>query len=129
MYLSKQALDIVGGVVGVCGKVAQEFRHSLVASPGKVPVLPDLNNGLTLDDSLDAPVVIYFNKSDFSMKVIKDGNVVWQLPIRLGRNSITPEGIFTVGNKITLPEWYNKGESVPSADVKKFIGQFVDRAD
>ena len=44
LYLSKQALDIADGVAGVWGKVAQEFRHSLVASPGKLPVLPDLNN-------------------------------------------------------------------------------------
>ncbi len=128
LYLSKQALDIADGVAGVWGKVAQEFRHSLVASPGKVPILPDLNNGLTLDDSLDelpldASVVIYVNKSDFSMKVVKDGNVVWQFPIGLGRNSSTPEGIFTVGNKITLPEWYNKGEPVPSGDAQNPLGK------
>ena len=127
LYLSKEAVKSAATLPTPWQEVAQNFRQQLVQIPGALPTLPELSNGVVLTQALpelpaNAPVVVHVDKSDFLMQVVKEGKVIWQFPIGLGLNNSTPEGIFSVGNKISLPEWYNKGNPVQGGAANNPLG-------
>ena len=127
MFLSREVLDAPTELPAPWKKVAEDFRRDLIRVPETVPELPELSKGMVLSQPLselplNAPVVVHVDKSDFVMQVIKDGKVVWQFPIGLGIQDSTPEGIFSVGNKISLPEWYNKGNPVKGGSADNPLG-------
>jgi L,D-transpeptidase ErfK/SrfK len=46
-----------------------------------------------------------------------------QFTIGLGEGESTPKGDFTIGTKLTDPDWFNRGEVVPAGDPDNLIGK------
>lgn len=70
-----------------------------------------------------AGVFIDIDKSDFTLTVFRDGKRESSYPIGLGADGSTPEGRFTIANKIGKPTWFNKGDPVPAGDPRNPLGE------
>jgi lipoprotein-anchoring transpeptidase ErfK/SrfK len=57
------------------------------------------------------------------MNVFVDGALVWRFPVGLGRDGSTPSGHFAIHNKISRPDWYHRGDSVPYGDPRNPLGE------
>jgi lipoprotein-anchoring transpeptidase ErfK/SrfK len=69
-----------------------------------------------------AGVFIDIDKTDFTLTVFRDGKRETSYPIGLGIAGSTPEGRFTIANKIGRPTWYNKGDPVAPGDPRNPLG-------
>lgn len=67
-------------------------------------------------------VFIDVDKSDFTLTVFRDGKREASYPIGVGAEGTTPEGRFTIANKIDRPTWYNKGDPVAPGDPRNPLG-------
>jgi len=127
LYLTRNAVDTIGDLPEPWRDVLRQFRARLISHPEEIPPLPKLDNWVTLSSSLtsipvDAPIGLYVDKDAFVMHVVKNGQTIWQFPIGLGAKDSTPEGIFTIGSKITNPDWYNDGNPVPAGSADNPLG-------
>lgn len=119
LYRTRNAADSVNDLPELWREVLRNFRGRLIIHPNEIPVLPKLDNWVTLDSSLtslpiDAPIVVYVDKDTFVLHVVKNAATIWQFPVGLGAKGSTPDGIFTIGAKIREPDWYNSGDVVPA---------------
>jgi lipoprotein-anchoring transpeptidase ErfK/SrfK len=67
-------------------------------------------------------VKISIDKSDHTLTVRFDDEAVAQFPVGLGRGDATPEGQFTIANKITDPDWFDRGRVVKAGDPENPLG-------
>ena len=49
--------------------------------------------------------------------------MVRRFPVGVGRNDATPRGTFRIANKITDPDWYNRGEVVEAGSPLNPLGK------
>ncbi len=68
-------------------------------------------------------VEISVDKSDYTLTIRVDGGVAAQFPVGLGRNNATPEGEFTIANKVTDPDWSDRGRIVKAGDPANPLGR------
>ncbi len=68
-------------------------------------------------------VVLDVDRRTHLMRLFVDGAIREEFAIGLGRAGSTPNGEFTVGNKLTNPDWYNGGDVVPAGDPDNPIGR------
>jgi len=68
-------------------------------------------------------VVLDVDRKTHRMRLFVDGALRAAFRIGLGRDESTPGGEFTIGNKLTEPDWYNDGEVVAAGDPKNPIGR------
>lgn len=127
LYLTRNSAETAADLPGPWREVLRQFRARLISHPDEIPALPKLDDWVTLSSSLanvpvDAPVVVYVDKDAFVMHVVKNGETVWQFPVGLGANDSTPEGIFTIGTKISNPDWYNRGDVVATGSPDNPLG-------
>lgn len=136
LYLTRSAGSDLDALPEPWQEILQEFRSTLIKDSGKIPALPRFDSWLPLNvplesfpisttlDSLpaNAPVVVYIDKDAFTMHVIRNGEPLWQFPVGLGAQNSTPEGIFTLGTKITNPEWYNNGNPIAAGSPDNPLG-------
>lgn len=66
---------------------------------------------------------IEVDTGDYLLNVLKDGAIIGSFPVGLGRDGATPLGDFYIANKITDPDWYNRGEVVPAGDPENPLGK------
>ena len=68
------------------------------------------------------PLSVEVDTARYVLRIIENGGVVRRFPVGLGRNGTTPLGDFEIANKITNPDWYNRGEVVPAGDPENPLG-------
>ena len=83
-----------------------------------------------MDDDFEIPdevathaVAVVVDRSTFSAHVFRNGEHARWYPVGLGRDGSTPLGEFRVARKLTDPDWYNAGESVPAGDPRNPLGR------
>ena len=82
-------------------------------------------NGMGGPASEDVPmegVVLVVSRADYLMAVYVDGTLAETFPVGLGRGGATPTGQFAIANKIRNPDWYNRGNVIPSGDPRNPLG-------
>ncbi len=65
---------------------------------------------------------IHVDKSDRTLTLLKDGEVVKVYDVAVGRDNSTPVGKFKVINRILNPVWYRTGAIVPSGSPENILG-------
>ena len=68
-------------------------------------------------------VTITVSKSEHTLTIEFDGEVAAQFPVGLGHADTTPEGEFTIANKITNPDWFDRGRVVKAGDPENPLGK------
>jgi lipoprotein-anchoring transpeptidase ErfK/SrfK len=68
-------------------------------------------------------VVLEVDRATHRMRLFMDGALQHSFAIGLGRDGTTPAGEFTVGNKLTDPDWYNGGDVVPAGAPENPLGR------
>jgi lipoprotein-anchoring transpeptidase ErfK/SrfK len=109
------ALPVPPPVPGGPGQVAAP-----AASPGGMGEAPDF-----VWEYAPAParqVRLTVSKSRHEVTVHAEGEPVRRFPVGLGEDGSTPEGVFTIANKIVDPEWYNRGDPVKAGDPRNPLG-------
>ncbi len=68
-------------------------------------------------------VVLDVDRRAHRMRLFVDGALREEFRIGLGQDGSTPNGDFTIGNKLTDPDWYNRGDVVRAGDPDNPIGR------
>jgi lipoprotein-anchoring transpeptidase ErfK/SrfK len=89
--------------------------NTISQSPGE-PHLPSHNN-------VPERVKIRIDKSEYALTIHFDGEPVAKFPVGLGRNDATPEGNFVIANKVTNPDWSDRGRIVKAGDPETPLGK------
>ncbi|MEA3364693.1 MAG: L,D-transpeptidase family protein [Candidatus Hydrogenedentes bacterium] len=89
--------------------------NTISESPGE-PDLPSQNN-------VRERVKIRIDKSEYALTIHFDGELVAKFPVGLGRNNATPEGNFVIANKVTNPDWSDRGRIVKAGDPENPLGK------
>ncbi|MCH7959874.1 MAG: L,D-transpeptidase family protein [Candidatus Hydrogenedentes bacterium] len=69
-----------------------------------------------------APLRIEVSTTGYTLSVIRGDEVLGSFPVGLGRNGTTPHGTFRILNKISEPDWYDRGRTVRSGDPENPLG-------
>lgn len=56
------------------------------------------------------------------LNVLENNSIKAVYPIGLGARGKTPEGLFTIVNKIENPDWYNEGATIPAGSPENELG-------
>lgn len=72
--------------------------------------------------SIDSELLIEIDLSQFMLHLRRDGAIVSSFPVGIGRDGATPLGRFQIARKLTNPDWYNRGETVPAGRVDNPLG-------
>lgn len=67
-------------------------------------------------------IVLEVSKSAFQLTVRINGRPAKTYPVGLGKMGTTPTGDFRIANKISDPDWYNRGNVVPAGDPNNPLG-------
>jgi len=70
----------------------------------------------------EVPLALVISKSAYRLGVYRHGRLVRTYPVGTGRDGATPEGAFTVANRIENPTWYNRGDPIPPGDPRNPLG-------
>ncbi|MFH1093323.1 MAG: L,D-transpeptidase family protein [Candidatus Omnitrophota bacterium] len=65
---------------------------------------------------------ILVSKSDLTLKLIADDEVINVYPIGIGKDNSTPVGQFKIVNRIVDPVWYKTGAIVPAGSAENILG-------
>ncbi|MCP4643927.1 MAG: L,D-transpeptidase family protein [bacterium] len=119
---------------GAWGRGSRDGSVALIVDPEGVP---DSLNGMggpdaPLDDVrfeetlppevMAQSVALVVSRRDFTLTVLRRGRPVKRMPVGLGEGGSTPAGTFRIANKITRPDWYNRGDVVPAGDPRNPLG-------
>ena len=75
-----------------------------------------------LQSDVATPLRLVVDRSDYVLRVLRDGALVAAVPVGLGRDGRTPLGAFVIANKLRDPDWYNRGRAVPHGDPENPLG-------
>ena len=70
----------------------------------------------------NAPLRLQVDRSDYVLRVLRNGEAVAAFPVGLGRDGRTPLGAFVIANKLRDPDWYDRGRTVPHGDPENPLG-------
>lgn len=114
-----------------------EFLRQLTASPASPEAREPLVNAFAFEPaSAEAPeegppgaptsdtgdMRIEIDTTRHLLTVLENNNIRAVYPIGLGARGKTPEGVFTIINKIENPTWYNQGTPVPAGAPENELG-------
>jgi lipoprotein-anchoring transpeptidase ErfK/SrfK len=68
-------------------------------------------------------VVIHVAKRDHILSIQSGDALLARFPVGLGRNNATPEGEFLIANKVTDPDWSDRGRIVKAGDPENPLGR------
>jgi lipoprotein-anchoring transpeptidase ErfK/SrfK len=94
------------------------------------PIPQNLNEGAVELPPLEAvqapnlPVRLEIDASDHALHVWRGEEKLASFPVGLGADGATPLGEFEIVNKISNPDWYNRGEVVPHGDPRNPLGAY-----
>lgn len=81
-------------------------------APAEAPVKPESDNSIRIE----------IDTSRHLLNVLENNSIKAVYPVGLGAQGKTPEGVFTIVNKIENPEWYNQGNPVPAGSPENELG-------
>lgn len=69
-------------------------------------------------------VSVEVHKSEFSLCLLYDGNLIRRYPVGTGQGDLTPEGAFKIKTTLVDPPWYKEGQvhPIPSGDPENILG-------
>ena len=102
------------GPEGLATPNAAQMARNRKRLLGPVPRFPE---------AVEHDVFLVVDKGRFLMTLFVRGAPVRQFPVGVGRNDSTPTGRFQVVNKLTDPDWYNRGETVRAGDPRNPLGR------
>lgn len=110
----------------------EHFRDALAAAPAEEASRAPLRNAFTIESAPAAPAAsgtnpagdirIEIDTTHYLLNVLKDNSIQAVYPVGLGARHKTPEGVYTIVNKIENPDWYNNGDVVPAGDPENQLG-------
>jgi lipoprotein-anchoring transpeptidase ErfK/SrfK len=65
---------------------------------------------------------IVIDKSQNTLMVRSNGELIRTYPVSTGKDSITPVGTFKIVNKLKKPAWTHEGRVIPFGDPKNILG-------
>ncbi|MGI6459275.1 MAG: L,D-transpeptidase family protein [Candidatus Hydrogenedentales bacterium] len=68
-------------------------------------------------------VAIRVSKRDHTLSIHRGDALLARFPVGLGRNNATPEGDFLIANKVTDPDWSDRGRIVKAGDPENPLGR------
>jgi len=117
-----------------------QFRDGLLATPGQARARAPMINAFTFapaaagaigagENAEDASaagdangVRIEIDTTRYLLNVLENNAIQAVYPVGLGARDLTPEGLYTIVNKIEDPDWYNNGDVVPAGDPDNQLG-------
>lgn len=87
------------------------FADAIIVETDKSAAPP--NSGVWID----------VDKANYVLTVMNHDRPLRRFPVGLGVNNATPSGNYRVANKLTNPDWYNRGETVPAGDPRNPLGK------
>ncbi len=133
--LARAATDRGGAIPKPWAGVAESMERDLERGDPSWPALGFLVDALVLGEMrapADNPAPadeagrmrIEVSTSQYLLTVRRGNLVLGRFPVGLGKDGATPEGHFSLVNKIRDPAWYNRGNVVPPGDPKNPLGAF-----
>ena len=122
------AMERIEAIPRPWAALAREMQARLFRRDLTLVDAPLMSEALDIEAALNAQgnaseLRIEVDKSDYVMTVFKAGQILRRFPVGLGRNDATPEGDYEIVNKITDPDWYNRGEVVEAGDPANPLGR------
>ncbi len=117
------------------GNVPEAWRDMLGESRSQIEASEHVAAGLgSMDELLELHPVgvasvtppaisIEVDTSRYLLTLLRHGEPLRSFPVGLGRDGSTPLGRFEIVNKITDPDWYNRGVVVPAASPDNLLGR------
>lgn len=65
---------------------------------------------------------LHISKRDYVLTVYRDGEPLRRFPVGLGHNDATPGGAFYIANRITNPDWFDRGRVVKAGNPENPLG-------
>jgi lipoprotein-anchoring transpeptidase ErfK/SrfK len=131
----EEARQLLNGVAEIAVDAPDVWRKyavvlaSSLSDPASKPTdLPLFEDAVMLkaDESPAAShdgIWLDVNKTDFVLTVMNNGRPLRRFPVGLGKGNTTPSGDYRIANKLTNPDWYNRGETVPAGDPRNPLGK------
>jgi lipoprotein-anchoring transpeptidase ErfK/SrfK len=116
-------------------KVPEAWRDMLGDSRSQIEASQRVAAGLgSMDEVLELRPVgvasvtppaisIEVDTSRYLLTLLRHGEPLRSFPVGLGRDGSTPLGRFEIVNKITDPDWYNRGVVVPAGSPDNLLGR------
>ena len=116
------------------------FRDALLAAPGEARSRAPMINAFTYEGAAAAEsagagsgdgagaagdsdaIRIEIDTTRYLLHVLRDNAIQAVYPVGIGARDLTPEGVYTIVNKIENPDWYNNGDVVPAGDPENQLG-------
>lgn len=124
----QSALGMGGQVPEVWLDAARALRVRLFQASGKelepevfVQVL-DLQSQ-PKNDQKESKLRLRVDKAKYTLTILRGEQVLGVFLVGLGCDDTTPSGSYTVVNKLTNPDWYNRGTVVKAGDPANQIGK------
>jgi hypothetical protein len=124
------ALEEAEGVPAPWLEYGRAFREALFQESSSPQFLRKLTPVLHLREAeeenvpeIPGPMRLEISLSKYRLTVYRGEEILHEFPVGLGRDGATPLGDFHIANKITDPDWYNRGESVPAGDPENPLGR------
>lgn len=117
----------------------EQFRDGLLGEPASATARAPLVNAFAVDRAADgvgeatdegavgdtgdsSPMRVEIDTTRYLLTVLENNAIRAVYPVGLGAGNFTPEGRYTIVNKIEEPDWYNNGDVVPAGDPDNQLG-------
>ncbi|MBI4560168.1 MAG: L,D-transpeptidase, partial [Candidatus Hydrogenedentes bacterium] len=100
----------------------QQFEPGRPMAALAAPPSP-ANGSIAANDSGQSQVRIEIDLSEFQLAILQEGRPLRIFTVALGAPNTTPTGEFRIVNKLTDPDWYNRGEVVKSGNPRNPLGK------
>ncbi len=126
------ALERLSGLEGATGvaapwrRLAGDYARQIRSGTGKAGPLSGMFVPLNFANPSGTPTEtkpefkIIVDKSDHTLELLKNNRSMAMFPVGLGAE--TPDGEFQIANKLTTPDWNNRGRRVKAGDPKNPLG-------
>lgn len=106
------------------------FRDALLAEPRSIQARAPLVSAFAFEQApgREAGMAtaqgmrIEIDTERYLLTVLENNAIKAVYPVGLGAGAATPEGEYTIVNKIENPDWYNNGDVVPAGDPENQLG-------
>lgn len=128
LALLRKAQALGPAIPGPWRQRALELSEHLNGPNAPVPIPQPMTGLINLQEAppdvpVSSEVHLEVDTTDYTLHLIKDGRILKSYPVGLGRNGATPHGEFYIANKITDPDWYNRGDTIPAGDPENPLGK------
>ncbi|MEK7795805.1 MAG: L,D-transpeptidase family protein [Candidatus Hydrogenedentota bacterium] len=128
LALARDAYNTASALSSVWEDTARATLDDLKHGRPLAKRLRDMAGLVTLGDAAASPsgegtkIEVRIDRSRFTMTVFRGGVPLRAYAVGVGEDGATPAGRFRIANKLTDPDWYNRGNVVPAGDPANPIG-------